>query len=396
MTSRFRARRRAEVFADAVDGAAGRLRAQPREVSSLLEVVETLRAHDPAVPRDEFAADLRARLMLEADRVLTPEAATLRLPSRPRGARERRLVAAASALVLVGGTTTMAAAAQDALPGDALYPIKRGIERAESGLSMSSAGKGRDLLHQATDRLAEVRGLLASDSALAAPRVPDTLDEVTATATRGSDLLFESFRETRDPESIATVRQFAASGIRTLGQLAPGAPAEAQDELTEAALTLRAIDTRALELCDTCDGPPPVQVPGLILARAEVDRALDRASSDDLGSNSHPVAVPASLTKALRAAAAAEIIDVTSGAATSGDDDGGGTEGGEGDPTPTPEPLPSPDLKDDQLPNLIPGAQESTSGGTKDPGGSDTTDDLEGAVETLLPDLTDDDGGLLP
>ena len=40
----------------------------------------------------------------------------------------------------------MAAAAQSALPGEALYPVKRGIEKAEAGLSLGSAGRGRDLL----------------------------------------------------------------------------------------------------------------------------------------------------------------------------------------------------------------------------------------------------------
>ena len=64
----------------------------------------------------------------------------------------------------------MAAAAQGALPGEALYPIKRGIEQAQAGLSMTSAGRGRDLLDQADDRLGEVQGLLASTTSAAPPR----------------------------------------------------------------------------------------------------------------------------------------------------------------------------------------------------------------------------------
>jgi hypothetical protein len=325
--------------------------------------------------------------------VLTPDTATLRLPSRPRGARDRRLLAAASALVLVGGTSTMAAASQDSLPGHALYPVKRGIERVEAELSISAAGKGRDLLHQATARLTEVQGLLSSDSSLDTARVPETVDDFTVSATRGSELLFESFEETRDPGTIAEVRQFAADGVETLGRIAVVAPADTQDELTQAALTLRDLDDRASQLCGSCDGLPRVQVPGLLLANAEVDRALDRAaaSGEDLG-NSHPVVVPPSLTEALRRATEREIEDVTSG--VTGDGDTGGDP--DKDATTVPQPLPSPSLDADELPDLLPDADKSTSSGSDDPDLSDTTDGLADTVETLLPDLTGDDGGLLP
>jgi hypothetical protein len=390
----FRARRSAEAFADTVDGRADGRHAHDREVSSLLEVVNVLRNHDPATPRDEFAADLRSRLLLEADRVLTPDAATLRLPSRPRGVRERRLLAAASALVLVGGTSTMAAASQDSLPGHALYPVKRGIERVEAELSISAAGKGRDLLHQATSRLSEVQGLLASDSTLATARVPETLDDFTATAAHGSELLFESFEETRDPDAVAEVREFAANGVETLGRIAVVAPADTQDELTEAALTLQEIDDRATQLCSTCEGLPPVQVPGLLLANAEVDRALDRATAtgDDLG-NSHPVVVNPSLSEALREATEQEIEDVTSGVAGAADTT---ADPGEEDAPTVPKPLPSPTVDTDELPNVLPGADKNTSSGSDDTGLPETTDGLADTVETLLPDLTEDDGGLLP
>ena len=94
----------------------------------------------PADPPRPRATRLRRRAARAADGRggdRPHPAARQRWPSpvRTRGKRERRLVAVASAAVLLGGTAGMATAAQNALPGEALYPIKRGIEKAEAGLS---------------------------------------------------------------------------------------------------------------------------------------------------------------------------------------------------------------------------------------------------------------------
>ena len=159
MTTLFRARQRAEEFAARVDAPAAPLRAVrsesgagERETDRLVGVVTSLRrqaeAHGGPVPRAAFTTELRERLMVEAAVALTPRQAALTLPPRTRSRTERRLVAAASAVVLLGGTAGMAAAAQHALPGEALYPIKRGIEKAEAGLATTSVGRGRDLLTQ--------------------------------------------------------------------------------------------------------------------------------------------------------------------------------------------------------------------------------------------------------
>ena len=298
MTSLFTARRRAEEFAALVDGSDPQASGAPSaELAQLAGVVSALRVYRTVDPRPEFAADLRARLIAEAETVLTPAAAGLQLPVRPRGPRERKLVAAASAVVLLGGTATMAAAAQSALPGEALYPIKRGIERAEAELNVSPAGKGHDLLTQASGRLAEVEGLLGSTSPASAPAVPATLEDFTIQADEGARLLFESFEETRDPAKVLAVREFAAEGIAMLESLAESLPPEARDELTAAALLLMELDERATALCGTCDaGLPDLEVPGIFLAAAEVDRVLTTVAATDLN-NDHPVVVPRATTE---------------------------------------------------------------------------------------------------
>lgn len=359
MTTLFTARRRAEDFANAVEGDARSTGTHNAEFAELVEVVSSLRTHTHAAPRADFTAGLRARLMAEAATALTPENVNLLLPVRTRGARERRLVAAASVAVLLGGTATMAAAAQNALPGEALYPIKRGIERTEARLSISAAGEGHDLLDQARDRLTEVEGLLASDSVRSAPQIPQTLNEFAAQSTEGADLLFESFRETRDPSSVVEVRTFAADGIALLEEMADSVPSDAQDELAAAAITLADIDQEAATLCSACaPGLPDLQVPGLFLARAEIERAMQLVASRELN-NSHPVVVP---RDAVQGAGDAETPDAA---------------------------VPSPDTWTPPLlstPDLIPGTDEPVSGDQPDDSGDTVEDGLIGVVETLLPD----------
>lgn len=376
MTSVFQARRRAEEFAAAVDGGAGSSAARGQELTTLLGLVAALREQEPIEPRAAFSNDLRSRLIAEAETALQPGAATLTLPVRQRGRRERRLVAAASAFVLIGGTTTMAAAAQGSLPGDALYPIKRSIERAEAQLSMSSAGKGKDLLNQASDRLVEVRGLVegeGADPVQSEPRVPETLRAFSDSADEGSALLFESFRSTGDPESVMAVRSFASEGIAALEALADTVPPEAQDELASAAILLHDIDSEATALCSTCAaGLPVVEVPDMFLARADVDRALALAATHDLNNN-HPVEVR---KDTLRSAGKAAGEATSTPTAPTGPADGPAA----------PSPLPSPTLEPSPLPPLLPGLD----------GGSKTSEDpsltqelgegLQDVVKTLLPD----------
>ncbi|HEX6248629.1 MAG TPA: DUF5667 domain-containing protein [Nocardioidaceae bacterium] len=374
MTSLFQARRRAEDFAAAVDGRAAGRRAGDEEITRLLRVVDTLQEQPLVEPRAEFAADLRSRLMLEAETALRPQTADLRLPVRERGRRERRLAVAASAFVLVGGTTTMAAAAQSALPGDALYPIKRGIEQVEAGLNLSPAAKGGELLEQASGRLAEVEGLLASDSSQSAVRVPETLTAFSEAADEGSTLMFEAFGESSDPATIVEVRTFAAEGIATLERLAPEVPADAQDELTAAAILLGEIDKQAAGLCTTCAADLPlVEVPDVFLARAEVDRALRLTAGRDL-LNDHPVQVPDDLLAGVRDAV--ENLPAPTPAPAPTDDGDQATPEGS---------LPAPPLAPGTWPSLLP---DLDGGSTTSESGSDVAEKVQEDVEKVVDGVT--------
>ncbi|MGZ4429499.1 MAG: DUF5667 domain-containing protein [Nocardioidaceae bacterium] len=378
MTTVFGVRKRAEEFAVTVDGSPDVTALHP-EMRALVGVAAGLRALPSVEPAADFAVDLRARLMAEAAAVLNPENAHLTLPPRKVGARERRLVAVAASVALIGGTAGMAAASEHALPGEALYPIKRGIEQAQAGLSMGAASKGHDLLGQANDRLTEVQGLLAEDSVTSGPRVPDTLDEFTRQANEGASLLFASYRDSHDPAAVAAVRQFAADGMTTLNGIADAAPPEAGPQLSRAATSLRDIDRQASQLCGACAaGIPALRVPPMLLTSAEVDKALrDAHANPNLLDNSHPVVVN-------RGA-------VPTGRRTSGK---GGKTGGQSGATGVGPSGPAPTTSPQPGGSTVPGTDgpvDTVKKAVKKPVNTVTggLGDTLGGVETLLPDPND-------
>ena len=289
MTSLLGARKRAEEFSAAVEGRTAASTLRP-ELAELVGIVSALREHEAPAPRPEFSAELRERLLAEAEATLATDK-VLRLPPRRSGTRERRLALVASSVVLVGGTAGMAAASQDALPGDALYPIKRGIERVQADLGTSSTSKGRELLSQADNRLVEVQGLMSEPDGSA--HVPATIERFTAQAVEGSDLLLESFEESQDPAVIEELRGFTAEALPVLQELAKVAPPEFQDELARAAAALTEIDQRASEACTAClPELPALRMPEMFLTATEVARAMEAMQRTSAG-NSHP-ALPGS------------------------------------------------------------------------------------------------------
>ncbi|ATE57571.1 DUF5667 domain-containing protein [Actinosynnema pretiosum] len=79
---------------------------------------------------------------------------------RRGGARGRFLVASAAALCLLLSLAGMSVLlSRDALPGDALYGVKRTTEEAQLGLTFAEDGKGFKRLEFAASRLSEVETL---------------------------------------------------------------------------------------------------------------------------------------------------------------------------------------------------------------------------------------------
>jgi hypothetical protein len=294
MTALHPARRRAERFDALVERAVeddARLDARTAE---LLELVGALRAVPRPEPRPEFVADLRAQLVEAARSELTaadpadrrtPDALTSRLTVPARTRRDRRVGIALGAVAIVGATSSMAVASQGALPGDALYPVKRVIERTEAGLSTSDAAKGRTLLGDATDRLGEV-GELTRDGDADAALVSSTLATFTDQARQGADLLMADYDRRGSESSIERLRSFAAVSMGTLGRLDAAVPEDSHPALLDAAQALFEIDAAAELACPGCAGDGITEIPGQLLASAET------GTSEELPEAAGPIATP--------------------------------------------------------------------------------------------------------
>lgn len=237
----------------------------PRE-AELLELVGALRAVPDVEPRAEFTADLRSRLMAEAATALVPDdVSKLRLPAR-HTKRERRLAALVGGVVAVGATASVAVASQSALPGESLYPIKRALESAQTGLAFGEASRGERQLAAASNRLDEVAALTADAGVGGDAQVARTLSAFTAQATSGADLLLSDYAHDGRDESIADLRDFASTSLDQLEELEPTIPFAARDELVDAARTVAQIDAEAAQECPECGGSPIATVPPALLA----------------------------------------------------------------------------------------------------------------------------------
>jgi uncharacterized protein DUF5667 len=249
------ARRAAEDFARVVDGTQAD---QAGRFSNLTTTVEMLREQETPVARADFVAELRTRLMVAADSLLSPADQTARPEAKviqlSPGVRRhnRRLAIATAAFVVVGGTAGVAAAAENALPGDPLYPIKRGIESAQVSMNSSDAAKGHDLISQATTRLHEVDGLMSDGDSTS--RISHTLSAFQRSATSGADLLFVAYQRDGDPADLAALRGTFQQQSDLLKSLASQAPPTSQPDFAAATALLADLDQQARVLCGNC-GP---------------------------------------------------------------------------------------------------------------------------------------------
>lgn len=269
MMSAFSARRRADDFDTLVSRPGGGPlsdREQER-YAALLDLVTDLRTVPQAVARPEFVGDLRSRLMIEAETALLPMpsiADRLALPVLPTR-RDRRVATAIGAAALLGSTTSMAVAAQSAIPGDALYPVKRGIESAQTELRGDDAAA---LLANASGRLAEVDELTRRGTPEGIAAVPRTLDEFSEQSSEAADVLMASYARNGADAAITSLREFTSASMDHLLGLEASLPDSARDELVAAARNLAEIDDEARLACPTCPGgigrlPQLLLTPGL-------------------------------------------------------------------------------------------------------------------------------------
>jgi hypothetical protein len=263
MTPLFPAQRAAEEFETVLGGTA--TEAVADRYAELLGAVEMLRAQPELVPRAEFVGDLRSRLMTAAETELVPAPVVRRLEPTRTSKHKRRLGTVAASLVIVGGSAGMAAAASGALPGEPLYPIKRGIEQVGTTARLSEASRGGALLDQAATRLAEVRDLQAQGAA-DPDLVASTMDSFRAAADEGSAKLFTAYQTDGDTQDIVTVREFTSKQMSDIVAMSAVKNARVDSLLRDAADVVADIDQQAVALCGSCGSGTVLQPPAALSA----------------------------------------------------------------------------------------------------------------------------------
>jgi hypothetical protein len=159
-----------------------------------LEVISGLRqlgdaAKPDAATRERIHSGILERLA-ERER---------RKPSRRRRILAELLAAAVAVAIALGGIGMLLS--KNALPGDALYGIKRAGESAELGLSFGDTAKAQKHLRFASNRLDELKGLGQADSAAYQSTLADFqreartgTAELTQLATQGSGQQLDQLR----------------------------------------------------------------------------------------------------------------------------------------------------------------------------------------------------------
>lgn len=167
MSEAWKARTLDEHLSHAQNGAPAAARARGQDAADVQALADlAVRVHSALAvpgPDESFVAVTEPRLLNR----LRPRRTTARRPAVPRAPRQVwawRPVLAASALVLalLGVGTGAAYASESALPGQALYPLKRGIEQARLALSATPQGDADLLSLFAGRRLGEAQALIAA------------------------------------------------------------------------------------------------------------------------------------------------------------------------------------------------------------------------------------------
>ncbi|NYV77489.1 DUF5667 domain-containing protein [Streptomyces sp. UH6] len=133
---------------------------------------------------------------------------------RPRSRLTKGLAAGGLSVgVAASAFGGVAAASSDALPGDSLYGLKRGIEDFRLGLAEDGTERGEMLLDQASRRLAETRRLMERGRGghldhESVGEIRRALSGMHEDAAEGHRLLHDAYQ--RDPESLAPMRALSA------------------------------------------------------------------------------------------------------------------------------------------------------------------------------------------
>ncbi|MFG2569721.1 DUF5667 domain-containing protein [Streptomyces sp. NPDC048567] len=278
---------------------------------------------------------------------------------RPRSRWTKGLAAGGLTVgVAAGAFGGVAAASSDALPGDSLYGLKRGMEDLHLGLTRDDTDRGEIYLDQASTRLGEARRLM--ERARAGDLDHEQLSEIRRTlngmshdATEGHRLLHAAYERDGALGPIQTLDSFSRSHRDTWSSLRDRLPVQLTDVGNQVSSVFDAIDEEVAPLQSLFPRAP--------------EKGPESRRSDSTGT----VADPSTDARTPSPSSSARHEDGDTGSSTSprpsdagsspaGGLIGGGTDGLFDPPSPdatspskeTPSSTPSPDIT---IPPLLPG-----------------------------------------
>ncbi|MFJ4842599.1 DUF5667 domain-containing protein [Streptomyces sp. NPDC088746] len=173
---------------------------------------------------------------------------------RPRSRWAKGLTAGGLTVgVAAGAFGGVAAASSDALPGDSLYPLKRGMEDISLGMASGDADRGEAYLDQASTRLGEARRLMerARSGEMDHESIGDVrraLDGMTHDATEGHRLLHTAYERDGAIGPIQTLDSFSRSHRASWSSLRDRLPVQLTDIRDKVSSVFAAMDQEVAPL----------------------------------------------------------------------------------------------------------------------------------------------------
>ncbi len=250
-------RARAERFAQLLDEANGgrRHHARSRLDEELAELVVTSQQIQAmpisAQASPAFKRDLRAHLLATAVReglgtTAQPETKSRRASGRPRleGLAPRPRARGAIVIGIAAGTLALSGvsvASGEAIPGDALYGMKRSTERAQLALAGSDLTRGQLYLDFARTRLAEAHELRADENGFVA-----ALKDMDSQTQLGIRLLIVTAMAQHDTTALDAVDAFVSGQRLLVAQMLDLNAGAGREKVTESLALLTAVQQRAV------------------------------------------------------------------------------------------------------------------------------------------------------
>ncbi|MCX5013262.1 MULTISPECIES: DUF5667 domain-containing protein [unclassified Streptomyces] len=181
---------------------------------------------------------------------------------RPRSRWSKGIAAGGLTVgVAAGAFSGVAAASSDALPGDHLYPVKRGMEDLKLGMADDDSDRGELYLDQASNRLSEARRLMERDRAglldhESLGEIRRALAGVKHDAEEGHRLLQAAYERDGSLGPIQALSSFSRSHRDAWGKLRERLPVQLTDVGGEVESVFQAIDEDVAPLQSLLPKPP--------------------------------------------------------------------------------------------------------------------------------------------